>query len=214
MTSHPEQGWSPLRNGVVLFEGVRAGFRQPGSSTLTDDPPGKPHAAHRKDRRMNHVSSPPATCSISGPSRASARTPPAQRPRTTRLELGAVSTAAGRARASVRGALAEWDLAALADDAEAITSELVTNAIAASQQAAPAGTVPAPVWLIITATTELCIDVWDPCPDPPPADYLPAPWDETGRGLLIVNALSHRWGWYYPYGHGGKVVWAALITGQ
>jgi anti-sigma regulatory factor (Ser/Thr protein kinase) len=218
-TSHPEQGRSLLCNGTVLFKEARAAFRQPG----INDPPGNPHAARRKDRRMNHVPCPPITCrkgnfepSPKGnfdPSRAPTRTLLAQRPYTTQLELSAVSTAAGRARATVRAALAEWDLAALTDDAEAITSELVANAIAASQQAAPAGTMPAPVWLTITVTTELFIDVWDPCPDPPPTDYVPGTWDEYGRGLLIINTLCHRWGWCHPNGH-GKVVWAALSTGQ
>jgi anti-sigma regulatory factor (Ser/Thr protein kinase) len=190
--SHPEQGRSLLCNGTVLSEDTR-----------------------RKDRRMKHVPCPPITCPKGNfdPSHAPIRTLLAQRPYTTQLELSAVSTAAGRARATVRAALAEWDLAALTDDAEAITSELVANAITASEQAAPVGTMPAPVWLTITVTTELFIDVWDPCPDPPPADYVPGTWDEYGRGLLIVNALSHRWGWCHPNGH-GKVVWAALSTGQ
>jgi hypothetical protein len=31
---------------------------------------------------------------------------------------------------------------------------------------------------------------------------------ESGRGLVIVDALSSRWGWY-PEG-AGKVVWAAI----
>ena len=243
-TSHPEQGWSLPRNGVVPFKDADTlPPGKPGSSTPINDPPGKPRAVRRKDckatfraatpnwlldvvmndygppplhpgrRCMNHVPCPSATCPNSGPSRASTRTPLAQCSRTTRLELAAVSTAAGRARATVRAALAEWGLAALTGDAEAVTSELVANAIAASQQAAPAGTMPAPVWLTITATTELFIDVWDPCPDPPPADYVASTWDENGRGLLIVNALSHRWGCYRPNGH-GKIVWAALITSQ
>jgi anti-sigma regulatory factor (Ser/Thr protein kinase) len=248
MTSHLERGWSLLYDGVVLLADAGALLPgKPGSSTLIDDPPGKPRAARRKDgkatfraatpgrsleavdvvkddyglpplhpgrRCMNYVPRPRATCPNPSPSHAPTRTPPAQCPRTTRLELAAVSTAAGRARATVRAALAEWGLAALTGDAEAVTSELVANAIAASQQAAPAGTMPAPIWLTITATTELFIDIWDPCLDPPLADYVPGTWDENGRGLLIVNALSHRWGWYHPNGHGGKIVWAALNTSQ
>ena len=35
---------------------------------------------------------------------------------------------------------------------------------------------------------------------------------EAGRGLEIVTLLSDRWGFYHPVG-GGKVVWAALVTG-
>lgn len=137
----------------------------------------------------------------------------ARRPRTTRLEMHAVSTAPGRARAFLRATLAAWGLTALCDDAEAITSELVTNGITASQQAAPASMTPAPLWLTITdATTELLIDVWDPSPEPPIAGHTPGTWDENGRGLLIVEALSHRWAWYRRNGHRGKVVWAAILT--
>jgi anti-sigma regulatory factor (Ser/Thr protein kinase) len=163
---------------------------------------------------MSHApcSAPARPDAIPGPSPARTRTPAAQRPRTTRLEMRAASTAPGRARAFLRAALAGWGLAALTDDAEAITSELVTNGITASQQAAPAGITPAPVWLTITdATAELFIDVWDPSPEPPTAGHVCGTWDENGRGLLIVKALSHRWAWYH-LGHGGKVVWAAILT--
>jgi hypothetical protein len=32
---------------------------------------------------------------------------------------------------------------------------------------------------------------------------------ESGRGLLLVDAISKRWDWYFPQdGAGGKVVWA------
>ena len=31
-----------------------------------------------------------------------------------------------------------------------------------------------------------------------------------GRGLLIVQAVSARWGWDFSPGMGGKVVWAVL----
>ena len=33
---------------------------------------------------------------------------------------------------------------------------------------------------------------------------------ESGRGLLLVNAISNRWNWYVPPQDGGKVVWALL----
>jgi hypothetical protein len=37
--------------------------------------------------------------------------------------------------------------------------------------------------------------------------------DESGRGLLIVDALAAAWHWYHPpRPQGGKVVWA-LLTG-
>jgi anti-sigma regulatory factor (Ser/Thr protein kinase) len=98
-------------------------------------------------------------------------------------------------------------------DGEAVISELVANAVAASSQAAPPGAAPAPVTLWITVQRgELCIRVWDPDPTPPPRDYVPGTWDENGRGLLIVKALSHRWDWYPA--EGGKYVWAALSLSE
>lgn len=127
------------------------------------------------------------------------------------LVLGAVETAPGCARASLRDCLAQWGLRHLTDDAEAIASELVTNAIAASNATALRGGPPSPVtfWLGVQHG-ELCIRVWDPDPTPPPRDHASALADENGRGLLIVTALSHRWDWY-PTANGGKFVWAALM---
>jgi anti-sigma regulatory factor (Ser/Thr protein kinase) len=133
--------------------------------------------------------------------------------RTTSLVLGAVDTAAGCARATVRDCLAQWRLHRLADDAEAITSELVANAVSAARNAAPDGGA-APVTLSLSVQqAELCIRVQDPDPTPPPRPWQ-APGDdaEHGRGLLIVDALADRWAWY-PAPGGGKFVWAALLIG-
>lgn len=38
------------------------------------------------------------------------------------------------------------------------------------------------------------------------------PNDESGRGLVIVDALSARWGWSPLPGQRGKVVWALFNT--
>jgi len=128
----------------------------------------------------------------------------------TSLRLDAAATAPGRARATVRDALAQWGLRHLTDPAEAIASELVTNAVAASREAVPIGAAPAHITLsIIVERAELHIRVWDPDPAPPPRDYEPGTWDETGRGLMIVAALSERWDWC-PTADRGKYVWAAL----
>jgi len=57
---------------------------------------------------------------------------------------------------------------------------------------------------------ELRITVWDNGPGQPRATE-PAPDAETGRGLAIVDTLSHRkWGWWPTPISAGKVVWAAL----
>ena len=139
-----------------------------------------------------------------------ARRGPGPATRTSSLVLGAVETAAGCARDATRDALAQWGLRHLTEDAQAITSELVANAVAASSKVAPGDASPAAVtlWLTVRAG-ELCIRVWDPEFTPPPRDHEPGLWDESGRGLLIVKALSHRWGWY-PTVNGGKFVWAGL----
>jgi anti-sigma regulatory factor (Ser/Thr protein kinase) len=131
----------------------------------------------------------------------------------TSLVLGPVDTAPRDARATLKAALATWGLAHLSEPAQAVTSELVTNAITVSVQKAPPGTAPRPVTLRASVQHEhgeLCIRVWDPDPAPPPADpSLPGDLAESGRGLFIVAALASRWSWH-PAPSGGKYVWAAL----
>lgn len=66
------------------------------------------------------------------------------------------------------------------------------------------------------ATGVLLIEVTDtrhdkaPEPGPPPD---PGPDSESGRGLLLVDALADRWG-TDPYLPCGKTVWAELGPGQ
>jgi anti-sigma regulatory factor (Ser/Thr protein kinase) len=132
--------------------------------------------------------------------------------RSKSLVLGAVETAPGCVRVSLRDCLAKWGLRHLTESAEVIASELVANAVAASSKAAAPGTVPASVtfWGSVQHG-EVCIRVSDPDPTPPPRDYEPALMDENGRGLMIIKALSDRWGWY-PASNGGKCVWATLAA--
>jgi hypothetical protein len=59
----------------------------------------------------------------------------------------------------------------------------------------------------VSDKAQVVIAVWDGIPQPPV--HRDATEDaETGRGLLLVEALSTRWGWHFPPGLGGKVVWA------
>jgi len=155
---------------------------------------------------------PEAAPAAAPPPVRTARTRPRPAAPETSLILGPVDTAPGTARATLKTALTLWGLRHVSDDGEAITSELVANAVAASIQGAQArGVKPPPVMLRITARDgELCIRVWDPDPTPPPRDQ-DAPDDdaENGRGLLIVAALASRWGWHHDRS-GGKHVWATL----
>jgi anti-sigma regulatory factor (Ser/Thr protein kinase) len=150
------------------------------------------------------------------PARA-ALSPPAVRPHRDRrdspsrhasADLAAEPAAAGRARSLIRDTLARWHLDHLADDAEAIASELITNAVDKAQP--PRAALPAIIFAIHRRPGELRIIVWDNGPGHP-ARTDAGPDAEAGRGLAIVDALSgQKWGWWPTPRSGGKVVWAAL----
>jgi hypothetical protein len=126
--------------------------------------------------------------------------PPRVLPLATRLDLGPFPGAVPCARMHTRLVLLEWGLGRVADDAELIVSELVTNAIKATAR---------PIALSLRSDRRaLVIEVWDALPDPPS----PAPHAidaDSGRGLELVTMLSDRWGVFHPQA-GGKVVWALL----
>ena len=131
-----------------------------------------------------------------------------ERPSRAALDLGALPTAPGCARAWTRRILREWELTGLSDSAEVVVSELTTNAMLASRpQDRPS------IRLSLTLDQgELGIFVRDYAPGTPqPADA--GDGDEHGRGLLLVEAMSSRSGWYPSKdGTAGKVVWAALAS--
>jgi anti-sigma regulatory factor (Ser/Thr protein kinase) len=130
--------------------------------------------------------------------------PPPDRPPRAVLDLGALSTGPGCARAWTRQILREWRLARLSDTAEVIVSELTTNATLISRRLGQPF-----IRLILTLDQgELAILVRDYCPGTPQPGNAGAD-DENGRGLLLVQAMSGRSGWY-PADDGtpGKVVWA------
>jgi anti-sigma regulatory factor (Ser/Thr protein kinase) len=129
-------------------------------------------------------------------------------PLRTQLELAALDTAPGCARAHVRTVLQEWqadsetiDLAAL------VVSELLTNAVLSTR----AHDRPDPVrmWMLNDGATILFL-VWD-ATMPAPVLATATPSDEHGRGLTLINDVCKQWGYYHPAEHpGGKVVWALL----
>jgi anti-sigma regulatory factor (Ser/Thr protein kinase) len=124
-------------------------------------------------------------------------------------------TAPGRARAFVRDSLTQWGLERLTDDAGQIISEIISNAVAVSINATPEGGTAGPIILHIAADNGmLTMRALDPDPSPPPGNQdLPDASDEHGRGLIIVRAISHEWGWT-PAPNGGKYVFATLCTGH
>jgi anti-sigma regulatory factor (Ser/Thr protein kinase) len=145
------------------------------------------------------------------PARRSCQGPAAQapaRPPRAVLDLGVVLTASGCARAWTREILWEWGAAELAEAAELLVSELVTNSVNAC-----AGLDLAAIRLVLTLDKgELAILVRDSHPGVP-LTVQPVADDESGRGLLIVEHLSDRCGWY-PLNdpEHAKVTWAVLTA--
>jgi hypothetical protein len=136
------------------------------------------------------------------------------------IRLAALPSAAGTARRFAQRMLRAWGLDridALRDAAELVTSELVTNAVRATalagqrpgNDAGPRGHWPGLVIIrMLMLRGSLFVEVWDADPAPP-APRRSAADAESGRGLLLVAALSIAWN-HYRLAAGGKVVWAEL----
>ena len=129
--------------------------------------------------------------------------------------LGLNAQSGRTARRFTRSTLREWDLNALADDAEAIVGEFVANAVSHAAGSANSGQ---PIGLrLLRRTGEVMCAVLDPS-DKAPVLRIPDRTEEAGRGLQMVDALSDVWGWSPVTGR-GKAVWAILFcalgtTGQ
>jgi hypothetical protein len=88
-------------------------------------------------------------------------------------------------------------------------SEIVTNAVAASNALVAVGEPPlVRVWLL-GGPAVVALLAWDVSTEPPVRRCV-ADTDESGRGLAIVEELSAQWGYYYPAETGGKVTWAII----
>jgi len=95
-----------------------------------------------------------------------------------RVRLIARPAAAAEARSQVRAVICSWDVPVDPGNAALLTSELVTNAI--MHEAGSRG--------------QLRIEVHDTSPALPVPEEVPAD-AETGRGLMLVAALSAQWGY-------------------
>lgn len=124
------------------------------------------------------------------------------------LELGALAGAVPCARLHARLILWEWSLTPLTEPVDQVVSELVGNSVTAARAMPLAG--PVRMWLL-SNTRNVLVMVWDANPQPPV--LIEAGEDaESGRGLLLVQACSQRWGTYPTPQMGGKVVWALCGT--
>lgn len=105
-----------------------------------------------------------------------------------------------RSRAFVRQAM-RARLGALADDAELVVTELVTNAV---RHGGPG----VDLWVRRLSAGGLRLEVVDGRSGAPPTVQRPDDDAEGGRGLLIVQALARRWGTERLAA--GKQVWCEL----
>jgi anti-sigma regulatory factor (Ser/Thr protein kinase) len=132
-------------------------------------------------------------------------------PRCSSLLLGALPSAVPCARLHARQVLWEWGLSEIAESAELLVSELVTNGV----KAAWATDHGPPVQVRLSAhRVHLLVEVWDGNTQPPvhrePENDVPALDAEVGRGLFLVETLSERWGWYPTRSPEGKVTWCEI----
>ncbi|WP_371482413.1 ATP-binding protein [Kitasatospora sp. NBC_00315] len=110
--------------------------------------------------------------------------------------------AVGAVRHRLRGALEQWGVPELADTAELLTSEVVTNALVHTTHGAVFDAV-------LTADLRLRIEVQDGTPRLPGRRREPAAeFATSGRGLFLVEALADDWG--VQLRGDGKVTWFEL----
>ncbi len=131
-------------------------------------------------------------------------------PASWRIALPHTAAAVPVARALVRTALHELDAwhSADCDTAELLTAELVANAVEHTSGASP-------IELVVELLPSGCqVEVHD-CSPRPPGDLTcpqpagePDPWQEHGRGLLLIRALSQACG--HRLTESGKAVWFTL----
>ena len=120
------------------------------------------------------------------------------------------------ARATVRQILTEWRVRAdTVESAELLTSELVTNAVLFSGTSLEVDSRPSRIDVAHIALTLrrspglVRVEVCDENTKPPILRSAPEPDAEGGRGLILVNAMSVDWGYFFPQ-PGWKAVYFVL----
>jgi hypothetical protein len=112
--------------------------------------------------------------------------------------------AARAARRFVEDAVRDWRLGARAREITLVSHELIANAFLHARSAA--------LLRLRRRSESLVVEVADTDPRLPCPTLVPSLVRTSGRGLMIVELLSLRWG-ARPV-DGGKVVWAELpLTG-
>ncbi|MFE7109931.1 ATP-binding protein [Streptomyces sp. NPDC057575] len=129
-------------------------------------------------------------------------------PASWRIALPHSTAAVPIARALIRTALSDIDTPADSDTAELLTAELVANAVEHTRSDGP-------IELVVELLPTGCqVEVHDRDPAPPtglsfpPPGGEPDPWQEHGRGLLLIRTLSSSCG--HRTTERGKAVWFTL----
>jgi anti-sigma regulatory factor (Ser/Thr protein kinase) len=134
---------------------------------------------------------------------------------TSSLEFAALPSAVPCARLHARAICMEWGLGDIAETTGLLVSELATNAISASQRAVRELTyqrrpgLPAVALRLSASHAQMLIEVWDDI-GTEPSRRATRLLEESGRGLMLVDALAERCGHYVPQHGRGKVVWAEV----
>jgi len=120
--------------------------------------------------------------------------------RRLRLDLDPVLGAARRARELATEACARWDCPELAGSACIVLTEMVNNVVAHAQT---------PMTVMLAGQDDrMSVAVRDHSATTPRFTGPVAPTSYGGRGLLLIDSVSSRWG-NLKLAH-GKVVWALL----
>ncbi|MGW6736030.1 ATP-binding protein [Streptomyces sp. NPDC055013] len=148
--------------------------------------------------------------------------PPRTSPRSAALRLVGAEQGCGRARDFVRRTLDDWALDHCSADALTVVTELLANAVLhAVSPPSPCSADATPsrpeteIWLRLSLRrpAHLVCAVVDPSDNLPVYPHTSDPFDEHGRGLRIIDALSEHWGWTRRQ-PAGKTVWAMLPTAR
>lgn len=112
-------------------------------------------------------------------------------------------------RRTLRLILTMHGLIGLADTAELLAAELVSNAVRHTKG-------PAALRVRRSAEGTVWIGAWDADPEPPrpPQQLEEVGEQEDGRGLGLVVACTKYWGWMPSarFGERGKYVWCELAA--
>ena len=122
----------------------------------------------------------------------------------TELPLSREPNTTAQARRFVTAQLASSGFDEHCETAALVTTELVTNVLVHTQTC--------PTVRVLVADDAVRIEVEDACPVLPVAGILD-PLGSSGRGLVLVEQLTQRWG-VTRVRDTGKVVWFELVAGH